>query len=142
MQMTAYSKLDNFRTSQGFKLCSWAPGNSTQPGIRLTTSSKAASRGATETTITPAGTALGGSWTSAGSNAALRWTAFNTALTWPAIACTRANLVVGGGQDEYYTYYDTLYELLTAQRGTLNSSRTGITGTLAEEDFTFDPRGN
>jgi len=57
----------------------------------------------------------------------------------------RANLVAEGlsaAQDEYYTY-DNLSELLTAQRGTLNAGRTGITGTPGrEEDFTFDPTGN
>jgi len=57
----------------------------------------------------------------------------------------RANVVaeaVSANQDEYYTY-DTLNQLLTLQRGTLNSSRTGIAGTpAAEEDFTFDPTGN
>jgi len=45
-------------------------------------------------------------------------------------------------QDEYYTY-DGLNQLLTLQRGTLNSGKTGITGTPTwEEDFTFDPTGN
>lgn len=54
----------------------------------------------------------------------------------------RANMVASSGQDEYYTY-DTLYQLLTLQRGTLNTSRTGITGTPGrEEHFTFDPTGN
>ena len=45
-------------------------------------------------------------------------------------------------QDEFYTY-DGLNQLLTLQRGTLNSGRTGISGTPAwEEDFTIDPTGN
>ena len=45
-------------------------------------------------------------------------------------------------QDEFYTY-DGLNQLLTLQRGTLNSGRTGISGTPAwEEDFTLDPTGN
>ena len=45
-------------------------------------------------------------------------------------------------QDEYYTY-DGLNQLLTLQRGTLNSGKTGISGTPAwEEDFTIDPTGN
>ena len=52
------------------------------------------------------------------------------------------NFVETSGQDEFYTY-DGLYRLLTLQRGTLNSGRTGITGTPAwEEDFTLDPTGN
>ena len=45
-------------------------------------------------------------------------------------------------QDEFYTY-DGLNQLLTLQRGTLNSGKTGISGTPAwEEDFTIDPTGN
>ena len=45
-------------------------------------------------------------------------------------------------QDEFYTY-DGLHQLLTLQRGTLNSGKTGISGTPTwEEDFTFDPTGN
>ena len=45
-------------------------------------------------------------------------------------------------QDEFYTY-DGLNQLLTLQRGTLNSGKTGINGTPTwEEDFTFDPTGN
>jgi hypothetical protein len=57
----------------------------------------------------------------------------------------RANTVaevLSAAQDEYYTY-DNLYELLVSQRGTLNSGRTGISGTpTREEDFTFDPTAN
>jgi len=49
---------------------------------------------------------------------------------------------LSANQDEYYTY-DGLNQLLTLQRGTLNSGKTGITGTPTwEEDFTFDPTGN
>jgi RHS repeat-associated protein len=45
-------------------------------------------------------------------------------------------------QDEFYTY-DGLYQLLTLQRGTLNSGKTGISGTPTwEEDLAFDPTGN
>jgi RHS repeat-associated protein len=45
-------------------------------------------------------------------------------------------------QDEFYTY-DGLNQLLTLQRGTLNSGKTGISGTPTwEEDFTIDPTGN
>ena len=45
-------------------------------------------------------------------------------------------------QDEFYTY-DGLNQLLTLQRGTLNSGKTGINGTPTwEEDFTIDPTGN
>ena len=36
-------------------------------------------------------------------------------------------------QDEYYTY-DGLYQLLTLQRGTLNSGKTGISGTPTWEE--------
>lgn len=57
----------------------------------------------------------------------------------------RANLVAEGlsaAQDEYYGY-DNLNELLSSQRGTLNTGRTGISGTpTREEDFTLDPTGN
>src|SRR5580693_9094419 len=57
----------------------------------------------------------------------------------------RANAVAEGlsaNQDEFYTY-DTLCQLLTLQRGTLNGGRTGIGGTPTwEEDFTFDATGN
>ena len=56
----------------------------------------------------------------------------------------RANLVAEGlsaAQDEYYTY-DTLYQLLTSQRGTLNTLRNGISAPSREEDFTLDPTGN
>jgi len=49
---------------------------------------------------------------------------------------------LSANQDEFYTY-DGLNQLLTLQRGTLNSGKTGITGTPTwEEDFTFDPTGN
>jgi RHS repeat-associated protein len=48
----------------------------------------------------------------------------------------------GSGWDEYYTY-DGLYQLKDLQRGTLNGTNTGITGTPSlEEGFTFDPTGN
>lgn len=57
----------------------------------------------------------------------------------------RKNLVaeaLSANQDEHYTY-DGLYQLLTLQRGTLNSGNTGITGTPSwAEDFIFDPTGN
>jgi len=54
----------------------------------------------------------------------------------------RKNVVAVTGQDEFYTY-DGLSQLLTFQRGTLNSGDTGLIGTpLWEEDFTFDPTGN
>ncbi len=44
--------------------------------------------------------------------------------------------------DEYYTY-DALNRLATMQRGTLNGTNTGITGTPAlEQDWTLDPTGN
>ena len=49
---------------------------------------------------------------------------------------------LSANQDEFYTY-DGLNQLLTLQRGTLNSGKTGITGTPTwEEDFSFDPTGN
>ncbi len=44
--------------------------------------------------------------------------------------------------DEYYTY-DALNRLATMQRGALNGTNTGITGTPAlEQDWTLDPTGN
>ncbi len=44
--------------------------------------------------------------------------------------------------DEFYTY-DALNRLATMQRGTLNGTHTGITGTPAlEQDWTLDPTGN
>jgi RHS repeat-associated protein len=53
-----------------------------------------------------------------------------------------ANMVASGGQDEYYAY-DRLSQLLRLQRGTLNTGRSGISGTpVREEDFAFDPTGN
>jgi RHS repeat-associated protein len=45
-------------------------------------------------------------------------------------------------QDELYDY-DGLYQLKEFQRGELNGTHNGMTGTIAaEEDFTFDPTGN
>ena len=44
--------------------------------------------------------------------------------------------------DEFYAY-DPLNRLTGMQRGTLNATRTGITGTpVAEQDWTLDPTGN
>ena len=44
--------------------------------------------------------------------------------------------------DEYYTY-DGLHRLKTFDRGELNATKTGITGTPSrEEDWTLDPLGN
>ena len=44
--------------------------------------------------------------------------------------------------DEFYTY-DGLHRLKTMDRGELNGTKTGITGTPArEEDWTLDPLGN
>ena len=54
----------------------------------------------------------------------------------------RNDLVAGTGQDEFYTY-DNLNQLKSLQRGTLNGTRTAITGTPSwEEDFSFDTTGN
>jgi RHS repeat-associated protein len=54
----------------------------------------------------------------------------------------RQNTVAGTGQDEFYTQ-DGLYQLKTLQRGTLNGSKTGISGTPSwEEDWNHDPLGN
>jgi RHS repeat-associated protein len=56
----------------------------------------------------------------------------------------RANMVASSSdkQDELYSY-DGLYQLNDFQRGVLNGTRTGISGTAAaEEDFTYDPTGN
>jgi len=50
--------------------------------------------------------------------------------------------IVSGGLDEYYSY-DNLNRLTGMQRGTLNSGRTGISGTPSREmDYTLDPTGN
>ena len=47
--------------------------------------------------------------------------------------------VVSGGLDEYYSY-DNLNRLTEMRRGTLNSGKTGITGTPSREmDYTLDP---
>ena len=52
------------------------------------------------------------------------------------------NVVAATGQDEFYSY-DGMYQLTALQRGTLNSDRTGLTGTPDwEEDFALDPTGN
>jgi len=53
----------------------------------------------------------------------------------------RAN-TVGSSLDEFYTY-DHLNRLSQMQRGTLNSTKTGLTGTpLREMDYTLDPTEN
>jgi RHS repeat-associated protein len=50
--------------------------------------------------------------------------------------------IVSGGLDEFYTY-DHLNRLVEMQRGTLNGTKTGITGTPSREmDWTLDPTGN
>lgn len=49
---------------------------------------------------------------------------------------------LGSTLDEFYTY-DQLNRLATMDRGTLNGSFTGITGTpVREQDWTLDPVGN
>ncbi|MFM7213877.1 MAG: RHS repeat-associated core domain-containing protein [Verrucomicrobiota bacterium] len=54
----------------------------------------------------------------------------------------RQNTVAVTGQDEYYTY-DGLSQVKTLDRGTLNGTFTGITGTPSwEEDWNYDPTGN
>jgi RHS repeat-associated protein len=54
----------------------------------------------------------------------------------------RQNTVAGTGQDEYYTY-DGLFQVKTLDRGTLNGTKTGITGTPSwEEDWNYDETGN
>ncbi len=57
----------------------------------------------------------------------------------------RQNTVAEGlsaNQDQYYTQ-DGLYQLKTLQRGTLNATQTGISGTPSwEEDWNYDPLGN
>ncbi|HAV63026.1 MAG TPA: hypothetical protein DCY13_11755, partial [Verrucomicrobiales bacterium] len=54
----------------------------------------------------------------------------------------RENTVATSGQDEFYTY-NALYRLKTLDRGDLNGTYTGITGTPTwEEDLNFDPTGN
>jgi RHS repeat-associated protein len=50
--------------------------------------------------------------------------------------------LVASGQDEYYNY-DGLYQVAASNRGTLNSGKTGISGTPSwTEDFNYDPIGN
>lgn len=50
--------------------------------------------------------------------------------------------IVSGGLDEYYTY-DHLNRLSDMQRGTLNSGKTGISGTPSvEQTWSLDPTGN
>jgi RHS repeat-associated protein len=54
----------------------------------------------------------------------------------------RKNVVATTGQDEFYRY-DGLYQLTELKRGTLDTGKTGISGTPSwEEDFAFDPTGN
>jgi RHS repeat-associated protein len=57
----------------------------------------------------------------------------------------RQNTVAEGlsaNQDQYYTQ-DGLYQIRTLQRGTLNATQTGISGTPTwEEDWNYDPLGN
>ncbi len=57
----------------------------------------------------------------------------------------RQNTVAEGlsaNQDQYYTE-DGLYQIKTLQRGTLNATQTGISGTPSwEEDWNYDPLGN
>jgi RHS repeat-associated protein len=57
----------------------------------------------------------------------------------------RQNTVAEGlsaNQDQYYTQ-DGLYQIKTLQRGTLNATQTGISGTPTwEEDWNYDPLGN
>ena len=53
----------------------------------------------------------------------------------------RQNVTVSG-EDELYGY-DGLYQLLNLQRGTLNGTKSAITGTPNwEEEFSLDPSGN
>jgi hypothetical protein len=53
----------------------------------------------------------------------------------------KANLMTTG-LDEFYAY-DPLNRLTLMQRGTLNTGKTGITGTpVREMDYTLDPTGN
>ena len=54
----------------------------------------------------------------------------------------RQNRVATNGQDEYYNY-DGLYQVAELNRGTLNGTKTAISGTPSwTEDFTYDPIGN
>lgn len=49
---------------------------------------------------------------------------------------------VAAGLDEFYSY-DSLNRLTAMQRGALNSTNTGISGTPSREmDYTLDPTGN
>ena len=49
---------------------------------------------------------------------------------------------LSANQDQYYTQ-DGLYQIKTLQRGTLNATQTGISGTPSwEEDWNYDPLGN
>ena len=50
--------------------------------------------------------------------------------------------LVASGQDEYYNY-DGLYQVAASNRGTLNGTKTAISGTpVWTEDFNYDPIGN
>ena len=50
--------------------------------------------------------------------------------------------LVASGQDEYYNY-DGLYQVAASNRGALNGSKTGVSGTPSwTEDFNYDPIGN
>ncbi len=65
---------------------------------------------------------------------------FNSNRQWKANLVGTAN--VAAGLDEYYTN-DNLNRLTDMQRGVLNSTNTGITGTPAlEQNWSLDPTGN
>jgi RHS repeat-associated protein len=53
----------------------------------------------------------------------------------------RQNVVAGTDWDELYGY-DGLYQLPNRKRGTLDSGHTGLTNTVQEEGFSYDPAGN
>jgi hypothetical protein len=54
----------------------------------------------------------------------------------------RENTVAASAQDQLYGY-DYLNRLTTYDRGDLNGTYDGMTGTIAkEEDYTLDPTGN
>jgi RHS repeat-associated protein len=61
---------------------------------------------------------------------------------WKANVVGTAAVAPNPGFDEIYDY-DNLDRLTDMQRGTLNSTHTGITGTVAfQQDWTLDPTGN
>jgi len=116
--------------------------NSPQPGVKLTYIKQGAEpvgdAGDQYTGLDRFGRVVDQRWIKAGSALERIQCGFDRAgnRLW------RDNLVAASGQDEFYTY-DGLYQLKILQRGDLNGTKTGISGTPTwQEDLTFDPTGN